>query len=90
MEVKSLFPSSSCDSPFYFLKGLFDGNGGLLGTRSKQGKFFEQYSFILIHDALEAVKLDPAVLEAQVTVHSNDRTVNAADTKPEAVSNTNK
>ncbi|KAH9644782.1 hypothetical protein HF086_007870 [Spodoptera exigua] len=41
-------------------------------------------------DALEAVKLDPAVLEAQVTVHSNDRTVNAANTKPEAVSKTNK
>lgn len=78
MEVKSLFSSSSCDSPFYFLKALFDGNGGSLGNRrSKQ-------------DALEAVKLDPAVLEAQVTVHSNDRTVNAADTKPEAVSKSNK
>ncbi|CAH0691776.1 unnamed protein product [Spodoptera exigua] len=78
MEVTSFIPSSSSNSPLSFLKGLFDGNGGSLRNHHSN------------QDALEAVKLDPAVLEAQVTVHSNDRTVNAANTKPEAVSKTNK
>lgn len=33
---------------------------------------------VWIADALEAVKLDPAVLEAQVTVHSKEKAIDVA------------
>uniref|UniRef100_A0A2A4J6E6 Nanos-type domain-containing protein n=1 Tax=Heliothis virescens TaxID=7102 RepID=A0A2A4J6E6_HELVI len=68
MEVKSLTSGSSSDfgeSPFNFLKSIFKENSGCLAGSGKQ-------------DALEAVKLDPAVLEAQVTVHANEEAVSSA------------
>ncbi|KAJ8731479.1 hypothetical protein PYW07_004643 [Mythimna separata] len=76
MDVKSLIfqsPSNFVDSPFSFLKDIFnDESASLRVPNVKQ-------------DALEAVKLDPAVLEAQVTVHSKDKAIHDVNGRPQVV-----
>ncbi|KAJ8722001.1 hypothetical protein PYW08_004403 [Mythimna loreyi] len=78
MDVKSLnfqSPSNFVESPFSFLKDIFNDNSASLRVSNVK------------QDALEAVKLDPAVLEAQVTVHSKNKAVDDANLngRPEAV-----
>ncbi|XP_049694423.2 uncharacterized protein LOC110374719 [Helicoverpa armigera] len=71
MEVKSLNSRGSVDfgeSPINFLKSIFKENSGSSAENVKQ-------------DPLEAVKQDPAVLEAQVTMHKKEEAINTANSQ---------